>query len=88
MYPALNYALRHSTCALSQRIPCVCCSLLSFPPLSPLEPSFTTQPFSFDLIFLDANKDGYQSYYNTIMDRQLLAPGGLLVVDNTLMKVR
>lgn len=43
---------------------------------------------SFDLIFLDANKDGYQSYYNTIMDQQLLAPSGLLVVDNTLMKVR
>jgi hypothetical protein len=42
---------------------------------------------SFDLIFLDANKDGYQSYYNTIMDQHLLAAGGLLVVDNTLMKV-
>lgn len=44
-------------------------------------------PHSFDLIFLDANKDGYQSYYNTILDCHLLAPGGLLVVDNTLMKV-
>lgn len=42
---------------------------------------------SFDLVFLDANKDGYQSYYNTILDKHLLAPGGLLVVDNTLMKV-
>jgi caffeoyl-CoA O-methyltransferase len=38
-------------------------------------------------VFLDANKDGYQSYYNTILDKHLLAPGGLLVVDNTLMKV-
>jgi hypothetical protein len=52
------------------------CVLLSCPSLS------------FDLVFLDANKDGYQSYYNTILDKHLLAPGGLLVVDNTLMKVR
>lgn len=44
-------------------------------------------PCSFDLIFLDANKDGYQTYYNIIMEQQLLAPSGLLVVDNTLMKV-
>lgn len=42
---------------------------------------------SFDLVFLDANKDGYPSYYKTIMDNALLAPGGLLVVDNSLMKV-
>eukprot|EP00879_Flechtneria_rotunda_P019807 GHRR01020820.1.p1 GENE.GHRR01020820.1~~GHRR01020820.1.p1 ORF type:complete len:456 (+),score=169.59 GHRR01020820.1:286-1653(+) len=43
---------------------------------------------SFDLIFLDANKDGYQAYYDTIMEQQLLAAGGLLVVDNSLMKGR
>lgn len=42
---------------------------------------------SFDLIFLDANKDGYQAYYDIIMRQQLLAPSGILVVDNTLMKV-
>lgn len=55
--------------------------------------SFTSAPevvlpcCSFDLIFLDANKDGYQAYYDIIMSQQLLAPSGLLVVDNTLMKV-
>lgn len=42
---------------------------------------------SFDLVFLDANKDGYAAYYRAIMELPLLAPGGLLVVDNTLMKV-
>lgn len=42
---------------------------------------------SFDLIFLDANKDGYQTYYDIAMNLHLLAPNGLLVVDNTLMKV-
>ena len=41
----------------------------------------------FDLIFLDANKDGYYSYYTTIMEGHLLLPGGLLLVDNALMKV-
>eukprot|EP00878_Enallax_costatus_P015587 GHUV01016327.1.p1 GENE.GHUV01016327.1~~GHUV01016327.1.p1 ORF type:complete len:470 (+),score=128.07 GHUV01016327.1:350-1759(+) len=46
------------------------------------------QGTSFDLIFLDANKDDYASYYQTIMEQHLLAPGGLLVVDNSLMKGR
>jgi hypothetical protein len=41
----------------------------------------------FDLIFLDANKDGYLSYYQAILDLHLLLPGGLLLVDNSLMKV-
>jgi predicted O-methyltransferase YrrM len=48
----------------------------------------TKHACSFDLIFLDANKDGYGRYYGTIRDHGLLASGGLLVVDNTLMKVR
>jgi hypothetical protein len=42
---------------------------------------------SFDLIFLDANKDGYAGYYGAIMQHCLLAHNGLLVVDNSLMKV-
>jgi predicted O-methyltransferase YrrM len=42
---------------------------------------------SFDLIFLDANKDGYAGYYSVVMEQQLLAHNGLLVVDNSLMKV-
>ncbi|WIA10083.1 hypothetical protein OEZ85_010290 [Tetradesmus obliquus] len=43
---------------------------------------------SFDLIFLDANKDGYAAYYDAIMQHSLLAHNGLLVVDNSLMKGR
>eukprot|EP00882_Tetradesmus_deserticola_P002628 GHRQ01002795.1.p1 GENE.GHRQ01002795.1~~GHRQ01002795.1.p1 ORF type:complete len:589 (+),score=311.88 GHRQ01002795.1:153-1919(+) len=43
---------------------------------------------SFDLIFLDANKDGYAAYYAVIMEHCLLAHNGLLVVDNSLMKGR
>ena len=40
----------------------------------------------FDLDFLDADKPGYADYYATLLDRDLLAPGGLLCVDNTLMQ--
>jgi hypothetical protein len=54
------------------------CRCLAIPLLSPR---------SFDLIFLDANKDGYTGYYGAIMQHCLLAHNGLLVVDNSLMKV-
>ncbi|KAJ1976505.1 hypothetical protein H4R35_002670 [Dimargaris xerosporica] len=38
----------------------------------------------YDLIFIDADKSGYISYYETILRRKLLAPGGLILCDNTL----
>jgi caffeoyl-CoA O-methyltransferase len=38
----------------------------------------------YDLIFLDANKDGYTEYFKTILDLGLLAPEGVLIADNTL----
>ena len=36
----------------------------------------------FDLVFLDADKDGYPAYYELILPR--LKPNGLLLIDNTL----
>ncbi len=36
----------------------------------------------FDLVFIDANKDGYVDYYEAVLPK--LAPRGLIVVDNTL----
>lgn len=39
---------------------------------------------AFDLIFLDADKTGYPQYVRTVLDRGLLAAGGLLCIDNTL----
>lgn len=42
---------------------------------------------TFDVVFLDANKTGYLSYYNLVMDRNMLSPFGFIVVDNALMKV-
>ncbi len=41
---------------------------------------------TFDMIFIDANKAEYLDYYLAIKTGQLLAPNGLICVDNTLMK--
>jgi len=40
----------------------------------------------FDLVFLDADKAGYVAYFAALLDTGLLAPHGLLCVDNTLMQ--
>ena len=40
----------------------------------------------FDLIFLDADKAGYAGYLDVILAGGLLAPRGLICVDNTLMQ--
>ena len=41
---------------------------------------------SFDLAFIDADKGGYIDYLNLLLDTNLLAPGGFICVDNTLMQ--
>ncbi|MFN3361173.1 MAG: O-methyltransferase [Pseudanabaenaceae cyanobacterium] len=38
---------------------------------------------SFDFIFIDADKGGYVDYFRFILDRGLLAAGGIIAVDNT-----
>jgi len=40
----------------------------------------------FDVVFVDADKAGYAGYLQTVLDGGLLADGGLVVVDNTLMQ--
>jgi caffeoyl-CoA O-methyltransferase len=41
---------------------------------------------AFDLIFIDADKAGYADYLNLVLEANLLAPNGLICVDNTLMQ--
>ncbi|MFC4376074.1 O-methyltransferase [Nocardia halotolerans] len=43
-------------------------------------------PESVDLIFIDAEKTGYPEYYESAV--ALLRPGGLIVIDNTLLRGR
>ncbi|MBW4613342.1 MAG: class I SAM-dependent methyltransferase [Desmonostoc vinosum HA7617-LM4] len=41
---------------------------------------------SFDLIFIDADKKEYVEYFKIILDNNLLAPDGIICVDNTLLQ--
>lgn len=36
----------------------------------------------FDIIFIDANKEGYEGYVRQILDKKLLAPDGFIMCDN------
>lgn len=40
----------------------------------------------FQLVFIDADKAGYFAYLDAVLDLDLLASGGLICVDNTLMQ--
>lgn len=37
---------------------------------------------TFDLIFVDANKEGYEGYVKSILDKGLLSPNGIIMCDN------
>jgi len=41
---------------------------------------------SFDLVFIDADKREYANYFRLLLDTGLLAPGGYICVDNTLLQ--
>ena len=41
---------------------------------------------TYDLVFVDADKPGYGAYLDALLDGGLLAPHGLVCVDNTLMQ--
>merc|ERR1711908_31785 len=39
---------------------------------------------TFDMVFIDANKAEYKDYVKTILEKNLLAPEGMIVCDNIL----
>lgn len=41
---------------------------------------------TFDLAFIDADKREYVDYFNLLIDRNLVVPGGFICVDNTLLQ--
>ncbi|WP_414584336.1 O-methyltransferase [Scytonema sp. PCC 10023] len=41
---------------------------------------------SFDFVFIDADKREYVKYFQTLLEKDLLVPGGFLCVDNTLLQ--
>ncbi len=41
---------------------------------------------SFEFVFIDADKTGYVDYFNTLLEKNLLAPSGFICVDNTLLQ--
>lgn len=41
---------------------------------------------SFELVFIDADKKEYVDYFNLLLERDLLVPGGFICVDNTLLQ--
>ncbi|KAH6663647.1 O-methyltransferase, partial [Halenospora varia] len=48
----------------------------------PAGDSIETLTGEFDIIFVDANKDGYESYVKSILDKKLLSPTGFIICDN------
>ncbi len=54
--------------------------------LDVLQTLCTQQEPPFDLIYLDADKRQYITYYDFILERKLLAPQGALLVDNVLFR--
>jgi predicted O-methyltransferase YrrM len=41
---------------------------------------------AFDFVFVDADKPGYRSYLDLLLDTPVLAPDGVIALDNTLMQ--
>ncbi|KAH6614363.1 O-methyltransferase [Chaetomium sp. MPI-SDFR-AT-0129] len=48
----------------------------------PAQESLQKLTGTFDLIFVDANKDGYETYVKQILDKNLLARDGVIIADN------
>ncbi len=48
----------------------------------PAQESIEKLTGEFDIIFVDANKEGYEGYVKQILDKKLLASNGFIMCDN------
>jgi predicted O-methyltransferase YrrM len=48
----------------------------------PADQSIEQLTGTFDLVFVDANKDGYEGYVKQILDKRLLSDDGIILCDN------
>ena len=48
----------------------------------PAQESIKTCTGTFDIIFVDADKEGYEDYVKTVLDQKLLARDGVIICDN------
>lgn len=48
----------------------------------PAQDSIEKLSCQFDIIFVDANKEGYEGYLKQILDKKLLSPNGFIMCDN------
>lgn len=48
----------------------------------PAQESIKAVTGTFDIIFVDADKEGYEGYVRTVLDQKLLARDGLIICDN------
>jgi caffeoyl-CoA O-methyltransferase len=88
----------YSSLALAEALPCdgrlVACELdpeaarieVRVGPAAETLETLTQAGEHFDLVFVDADKRGYLEYVSTFIDGDLLSPGGVICVDNTLLQ--
>jgi predicted O-methyltransferase YrrM len=48
----------------------------------PAQDSITALTGTFDIVFVDADKEGYEAYVKTVLDQKLLARDGVIICDN------
>lgn len=48
----------------------------------PAQDSLQKLSGTFDIIFVDANKEGYEEYVKTVLDKKLLSRTGFIMCDN------
>lgn len=49
----------------------------------PAADTLKTMRGTFDIIFIDADKPGYRTYFEIIMEKGLLAKDGIIITDNS-----